>query len=365
MVKNVVFCITTYNRVTYLQDCINTFLATKSDNLNWHIIVADDGSTDGTLEYLENLDIEIPLIIIKNKRAFISRQSNSLFEVCKYINYDFGFKVDDDVYFVQKGWDLDYINAYKTYNFGHLVHYNPEHLPYRKQVLYGNLIAPTDAIHCMGCLYTFIPKIFDDVGYFDEIKFSTFGHGHQEWTLRCCRAGYNDPNNVYDVKNSHIKVKLKCPQTEKDYITYKGNVNTPNWNKLLEVWNDSSIIYKSHTESPKILVLINCIDIDDKIKLLNETKFVQKATKINDVILISDNDELTNIFCNILKIIGYDNIYINSDIECDESINITNINMNNMSQLEKIHKILLLINHLRLGNNLSSKKLDLINKSIA
>ena len=39
--------------------------------------------------------------------------------------------------------------------------------------------------------------------------------------------------------------------------------------------------------------------------------------------------------------------------------------MDNMNQLEKIHKILLLINHLRLGNNLSSEKLDLINKFIA
>lgn len=273
MISKILFCITTYNRKSYLQDCINTFMSTKSDKFIWTIIVADDGSNDGTIEYLESLQLDLPIVIIKNNRNFISRQTNSIFEVCNYLDYDFGFKVDDDVHFADKGWDIDYVNAYVKYGFAHLVHYNPEHLKYKKHVLNGDLFAGCDVRGCMGCLFTFIPEIFKTVGYFDEEKFKTFGHGHQEWTLRCCRAGYNNSTNVYDVKDSYLKVKLKCRQTEKYYVTHKANSNRDNKIKFHDVLNDPKIIKKEHTEKPKNIIIINCGTINKDIEIINKVEY--------------------------------------------------------------------------------------------
>ena len=100
-IKNVVFGITTYNRKRYLKKCIDTFIKTRNKDLNWTLIVADDGSKDGTIQYLESLYIQdTPIHIIKNNKTHITRQTNSIFEVANHLDYDFGFKADDDVYFL-------------------------------------------------------------------------------------------------------------------------------------------------------------------------------------------------------------------------------------------------------------------------
>ena len=54
--KKIVLGITTYNRCDYLQACLESFLQTRNTDHEWVVIVADDGSTDDTLEYLENLN---------------------------------------------------------------------------------------------------------------------------------------------------------------------------------------------------------------------------------------------------------------------------------------------------------------------
>jgi len=339
---------------------------------NWTIIVADDGSTDGTIEYMESLDIEVPIIIIKNRRVFVARQTNSIFEVCRYLDYDFGFKVDDDVYFVQKGWDTDYIDAYCKYGFAHIVHYNPEHLAFRKRVMYGDLMAPTDAIHCMGCLFTFIPEIFDKVGYFDDITFTRFGHAHQEWTIRCCRAGYNDSDNVYDIKNSYHKVKLKSPQTEHHYITHKGNVNIENWKRLLDVWKDPSVIYKSHKEQPKNITMINSWHINGNITTINHVDYINRPSVENKVTVVSTTESMIKLLYDVLRIIGYTDveIYLNlSDSEMfhssDREILFVDTDVNNMDHTERIHNILSIIYELKLGRDLSARSLELVHECVA
>jgi len=54
--RKIVLGITTYNRCDYLRACLESFLQTRNANHEWVVIVADDGSTDDTLEYLENLN---------------------------------------------------------------------------------------------------------------------------------------------------------------------------------------------------------------------------------------------------------------------------------------------------------------------
>ena len=44
---------TTYNRKEYLQNFIDSFAETIDSHSRWGLIVADDGSTDGSLEWLK------------------------------------------------------------------------------------------------------------------------------------------------------------------------------------------------------------------------------------------------------------------------------------------------------------------------
>ena len=87
-----VTAVTTINRIEYLKSFVNTWMETKSRNAESLLVVADDGSTDGTLEWLtEDLDIGVSgLYVIRNNGTGIARQSNSILNAIA----DFDFPID-------------------------------------------------------------------------------------------------------------------------------------------------------------------------------------------------------------------------------------------------------------------------------
>ena len=65
-IHKAVIGVTTFQRLPYIKQFTETWEKTKSDNFEWTFIAADDGSTDGTLEYLDNLVLDADKIIIKS-----------------------------------------------------------------------------------------------------------------------------------------------------------------------------------------------------------------------------------------------------------------------------------------------------------
>jgi len=202
-----VLAITTYNRIAYLKDCIESWLKTRSDSNAWVLIVADDGSVDGSLEYIENLSLHnTEVVVIKNKRIGVHQQVNTIIKKLEELDYDFCFKVDDDIFFKEKGWDLAYFSTAMNTGFHHLVFCDENwcaeqflEQPKRKAELVGRL----DYLNVHGFFYTISPQVIRRVGYFDIENFGFRGMGHVDYTVRCARAGFTDLQTPWDIKESN------------------------------------------------------------------------------------------------------------------------------------------------------------------
>lgn len=219
----IVMSITTWNRVDYLKECIESFERTRSPEYDWVLMIADDGSTDGTLEYLDRLVLPHEVHVIRNKGRFACGQTNTIFELCRKIGFDFAFKIDDDILFKKRGWDKLYVEAAAASGYPHLCHRNWSHftgLKRRSNPTYSPPPPHVDASgrcetivgvwECDGCLFTFSPEMIEKVGYCDEANFPIRGQWHIDYSIRACRAGFNDPNHFYDARDSNQYIELQA-----------------------------------------------------------------------------------------------------------------------------------------------------------
>lgn len=225
--KKVMVALKTFNRVDYLRQSIESLCATASDRAFEIIVaVADDGSTDGTLDYLRDLAIPFEFHIIKNKRAYVAGQFNSIVRLGMQLSVDFYFIADDDIYFKKSGWMEGYIEAAEQSGFDHLCHFN---LPHFEQICKRNSepFPPQKRVHrihaleahvgvgrAMGALFTLTPKVIENVGFADEVNYFVRGGWHGDYSARCCRAGFNELERFWDWRDSNEYIELQNTREE-------------------------------------------------------------------------------------------------------------------------------------------------------
>lgn len=204
-----VMAVTTINRWDYLQNFLSSWLATRNNKHNWTLIVADDGSNDETLRELIEFEMgDTKVVIIQNSGGGIAKQTNSVFNYCMENTHSFDllFSSDDDIFFIQPGWDDAYHNAVVKTGFDHLVHFNENWKESRFQTSVRkngiSLTSKTNVDHCMGCFYTVTPRMLEDIGGFDEKEFPIRGHSHIDFSMRACRKGYNNAETLFDIESS-------------------------------------------------------------------------------------------------------------------------------------------------------------------
>jgi GT2 family glycosyltransferase len=218
--KNLVFAITTYNRINYLKKCIKTWNETRDRKANWTLVIADDGSSKHTLKYIDELNIEgVDVVVIKNRRRGVHHQTNCIIKYLDSVDFDLCFKVDDDVFFKRKGWDSLYYKEICRTGFDHLVLYQNEWLRSDFYKDYGNLISRASIQNVQGAFFTITPKMVEEVGYFDTEQFGFSGLGHIDYTARACVAGFNELSSVFDVKGSNTYIKLQPRETYRPAIS--------------------------------------------------------------------------------------------------------------------------------------------------
>ena len=225
------FTITTYNRLPFLKRCLESFLATVSHPAIWHIIIADDGSSDGTLAYIKRLSLVHPIHLIKNKRVGVHNQKNLILQFLSKTAFQVAFIADDDIFFKQKNWDGLYLNQITQTTFKHLVYYdmkwNPSH-NLKNPIRSGPLICHTQPTTLQGALFTITPEVIHEVGYFDVEQFGFKGLGHLDYSLRCCRAGFNDPFSPFDVAHSNDYIELQKENYVRSVpLSFDRRINPP------------------------------------------------------------------------------------------------------------------------------------------
>lgn len=187
--------ITTFNRRKILEatlDCIDEF-----SNLSSDIFVADDGSTDGTLEFLKNRT-DISFLLGKN-RGIAWNKNRALFYLAMIRQCDVIILMEDDVQPSRAGWDIEWVLAAAAFghvNFappwfmGHFGGTGRWHKPYRSAIVSGQCSA-------------FTSEALTYVGYLDT-RFGKYGHEHVEHTLRMIRAGYGGSQLVPKSRESYF-----------------------------------------------------------------------------------------------------------------------------------------------------------------
>lgn len=218
--KKVVLAITTYNRLNYLKKCIETWNQYRNKSYTWYLIVADDGSDDGTIEYLKDIQIEnVYKYIILNNNTGVHYQTNRILRYCSNLDFNYGFKIDDDVLFLKAGWDDKYINAIEATGYDHLCFFDVGwYKGSGKKIYRSNPIVSAEgklqsyviskAKEFQGAFWTFTKRVIDNVGYFDTVNFGLRGLGHIDYTYRCARAGFNDIDKIYDCLGSENFIVL-------------------------------------------------------------------------------------------------------------------------------------------------------------
>ena len=220
----VVLGITSYNRLFYLRKCIETFLKTKADCFHWTLIVADDGSTDGSVEFVKSLKpADCNVILICNGKRSISYQTNTIFKMSEIIKFDYLFKSDDDMMFIAPGWDVNYIEAIEKTGMDHLIFLEPSyHFKNKTQVKHihaSRLLEGSLGNPISGCFFTITPNVLKTVGYFDVLHME-----HKDYSTRCFKKNFNDEQYRFDIVNSGNYLKMQGNYKQQLYYGQKVTI---------------------------------------------------------------------------------------------------------------------------------------------
>ena len=239
---NLVYGVTTYNRVNVLKQNLEGWDKTRDKSHQWTLIICDDGSTDGTKDFIQFFSPQGVNVVRKfNKRIGIGPQINCIFEYTASIPFDYGFRSDDDIEFLKSGWDNLYIDSIKTSHFDFLCFFDG---PWAMKNRNPNIVRKPfvlnagSKIQCgvthphdgMGAFFTFTPKLIRTVGYMDEIGIGIWGNEHTDYANRCARAESADKQFLWDALNSQEYIRLfeNCVSSISEQEKTKAQEHSPN-----------------------------------------------------------------------------------------------------------------------------------------
>jgi len=182
--------IVTYNRKAILSDTIDQVRAlTRQPNAA--LVVADDGSTDGTLAMLR--DKQVPVVTGVNM-GIAWNKNRALFTLSHMLECETVILLEDDTMPNRSGWEAVWIQA--AQRWGH-VNFAGDWMQQYFLSGAGTVEDPVRShmITAQCAAYSRAALTFG--GYFDP-RFRGYGHEHVEHTRRLVRVGYGGTEERVD-----------------------------------------------------------------------------------------------------------------------------------------------------------------------
>jgi hypothetical protein len=174
--------IVTYNRKDILADTLDHIMRhTKFPTSA--VVVADDGSTDGTLDMLRAR--QVPTVAGRNM-GIAWNKNRVLFALTELLRCDIVILLEDDSYPVRDNWEREWMDA--ALRWGH-VNIAGEWLRSYFVSGAGTAADPILSIRLTAQCAVFSREAILFGGYFDS-RFRGYGHEHVEHSRRMVRMGY-------------------------------------------------------------------------------------------------------------------------------------------------------------------------------
>ena len=244
--------VTSYNRPSYLNDFLSSLL--KFSNFKKYkisVIIVDDNSSLDVISVVKKFKKFLNIIFIKNKVNMGVHYSTNI--ILKYFDknkFDVGFKADDDIFFKNIGWMDIYIEAMFKTKYHHLTYFseNWKAKSFEKKIVLEKikLVSKSNVMNSLGCFWTFTPEVLKSVGHFDFKNFGKRGYGHIDFSMRCCRAGFNDANNFYHPYKCEEYISMQMREGYVESIPYSEvkRLNSKNIiRKKLNIINRKDRVY--------------------------------------------------------------------------------------------------------------------------
>jgi len=214
---SIVIC--TFNRLNYFKECLKKLL--DLDFPEYEIIIVNDGSNDGTKEFLENLGNEKVRAIHHKKNLGLSESRNTGIRNAKYDIIAF---TDDDC-LVDKDWLKNLEKEFTNDNIGFVIGQTFYIEKGYKGYFPERLVSNIDARWPMGCNIAFSKKVFEKCGYFDDFFFR-YNNEDSEMAIRVVSKNFSFKRSldaaVYHQKiNWNTKSLLKSAKNASVWVILK------------------------------------------------------------------------------------------------------------------------------------------------
>ncbi|MBV9468458.1 MAG: glycosyltransferase, partial [Abitibacteriaceae bacterium] len=182
--------ITTYNRLEALAGCVKRIQ--KHTRHDYQLVIADDGSTDGTVEWARQQGLRI---ITGENRGLAWNRNRALHYLEEYTRCDPLILLDDDCWPCEDGWEQTWREA--ALRWGHVDH------AFAPSVVKSGRGTAQDPYICSGssgnCCTTSRAAL-RVVGYQDLRLAQGWGYDDSEWTMRFSRALAQERDMAPDVQ---------------------------------------------------------------------------------------------------------------------------------------------------------------------
>jgi Glycosyl transferase family 2 len=174
--------IVTYNRKDIVAATIERVRALTRER-NAALVVADDGSTDGTLEMLRAMDV--PVVTGPNM-GIAWNKNRALFLLAEKLACETVILLEDDTRPGRPGWEAQWIMAARRW--GH-INYAGDWMQQDFIAGSGTAEDPVQSTQVTAQCAAYSRAALAYAGYFDP-RFTGYGHEHVEHTRRMIRLGY-------------------------------------------------------------------------------------------------------------------------------------------------------------------------------